>query len=124
MIDRQLLYCECNAYPPFFSLQEMVATVNENLQLRTEVSKLEEELQSQLQSHKQQMEETELTLNSLLKKKTSDEAAIASLVTNIQELRADKIKVECRLADLEKELEESRKEVDETSSNSDALVSL
>lgn len=97
--------------------------MNENLKLRGEVEKLEGELQNHLQAHKQQMEQTELTLNTLLRKKATDEAAIAGFVANIQELRSEKTMTECRLADLEQELEDSGKELGATLSKNDTLVS-
>ena len=104
-------------------MQELVKTINENHHLHSEVEQLEGELQSHLQTHKQQMEKTELSLNTLLKQKSTDEAAIAGFVATIQELRGENTRDECRLLGLERELEESGKELSAAVSKNDTMVS-
>ena len=99
-----------------------MSTMKENTSLRSELEKLEGELQTHLQDNKQHMEQAELALGSLLKKKAADEAAIAGLVSSIQELREEKARSECRLADLERELEESGREMAAAASSGEKLV--
>jgi len=96
--------------------------MKENTSLRSELEKVEGELQTHLQENKRRMEEAEFALGSLLKKKAADEAAIAGFVASMQELREEKAKLECRLADLERELEESGREMAAGASDGEKLV--
>ena len=97
--------------------------MNEKLRLIAEVEQLERELQTHLQTHKQRMEETDFSLNTLLRQKSVDEAAITGLVANIQELRGEKASMECRLVDLEREQEDSGKDLSAAALRNDSLVS-
>ncbi len=97
--------------------------VTDNMALHQEVEQLELELQRRLQTHKQQLESTEVTLNALLKQKSTDESAIAGLVATVQELRQEREEGSSRVASLDRELEESGKELVAVVARSEALVS-
>lgn len=102
--------------------EKFVSVVNENATLRGKVEELESELQSQLRLHKRQMEETESAMNSLLKRQSTDEAAIAGFMATIQELRGANVTSEAKVASLRQEVEESRKELMNTTAKLDQMV--
>ena len=102
--------------------EKLVAVVNENSCLRGKVEQLESEVQSQLRVHKQQLEETEAAMNSLMKRRTTDETAISGFMSTIQELRSTNARGEAKVASLQQEVEESRKELQNTASKVDQLV--
>ena len=104
--------------------EKLVMVVNENSSLRGKVEQLESELQSQLRVHKQQMEETEVAMNSLLKRQSTDEAAISGFMSTIQELRSTNAMGEGKIASLRQEVEESRREMQKTTSKIDQLVQM
>ena len=104
--------------------EKLVSVVNENSSLRGRVEQLEAELESQLRVHKQQMEETEVAMNALLKRQSTDEAAISGFMTTIQELRSTNAVGEAKVASLRQEVDESRKELGKTTTRIDQLVSL
>ena len=104
--------------------EKLVSVVNENSSLRGRVEQLEAELESQLRVHKQQMEETEVAMNALLKRQSTDEAAISGFMTTIQELRSTNAMGEAKVASLRQEVDESRKELGKTTTRIDQLVSL
>lgn len=102
--------------------EKLVSVVNENSSLRGRVEQLEVELESQLRVHKQQMEETEVAMNALLKRQSTDEAAISGFMTTIQELRSTNAVGEAKVASLRQEVDESRKELGKTTTKIDQLV--
>ena len=102
--------------------EKLVSVVNENSSLRGRVEQLEAELESQLRVHKQQMEETEVAMNALLKRQSTDEAAISGFMTTIQELRSTNAVGEAKVASLRQEVDESRKELGKTTTKIDQLV--
>lgn len=96
--------------------------VNDNSRLRSDLEQLELELQRHLQSHKQQMMETDSTISTLLKQKTTDESAIAGFVATIQELRNEKMQSASKMTSLSKDLEDSGKELVAACSKSESMV--
>ena len=104
--------------------EKLVSVVNENSSLRGRVEQLEAELESQLRVHKQQMEETEVAMNALLKRQSTDEAAISGFMTTIHELRSTNAVGEAKVASLRQEVDESRKELGKTTTRIDQLVSI
>ena len=99
-----------------------MSIVNENSKLRSEVKQLEAELGSQLTLHKQELEDTEKTITSLMTRQAADEAAIAGLMTTIQELREESSKSEAKAVSLGKEVEDSNRELTEAAAKIDQLV--
>ena len=99
-----------------------MSIVNENSKLKSEVEQLEAELGSQLTLHKQELEDTEKTITSLMTRQAADEAAIAGLMTTIQELREESSKSEARAVSLGKEVEDSNRELTEAAAKIDQLV--
>lgn len=97
--------------------------VNESCRLKSNIEQLEGELQSQLTQHKHELEEAEKTITSLLTRQSSDESAIAGLMSTIQELREESSKSEAKATSLSKEMEESSKELSAAASKIDVLVS-
>lgn len=85
--------------------------MNENSRLRGEMEKLELDLQTRLHAHKQQLEGAESSLNTLLQRQSTDEAAIAGLVATVQELRGEKVQSAARVTALQRDLEESGREL-------------
>ena len=102
--------------------EKFVSVVNENSTLQGKVEELESELQTQLRLHKKQMEETEAAMNSLMKRQSTDEAAIAGFMATIQELRGSSAMSEAKVASLRQEVEESRKELHKTTSKLEQMV--
>ena len=102
--------------------EKYVSVMNENSNLQGKVEELEGELQSRLKVHKKQMEETEAAMNMLLKRQATDEAAISSLMTTVQELRSTNAMCEAKAVSLRQEVEESRKEMQKTATKMDQLV--
>ena len=102
--------------------EKLVSVVNENSSLRGKLEQMEAELQSQLRVHKQQMEETEVAMNALLKRQATDEAAISGFMSTIQELRSTNGEGEAKIVSLRQEVEESRKELQKTTAKIDQLV--
>ena len=102
--------------------EKLVSVVNENSSLRVKVEQLETELESRLREHKQQMEETEVAMNALLKQQSTDEAAISGFMSTIQELRRTNTTGEAKIASLRQEVDESRRELQKTTSKIDQLV--
>ena len=96
--------------------------MNENSKLKSEVEQLEAELGSQLTLHKQELEDTEKTITSLMTRQAADEAAIAGLMTTIQELREESSRTEARAVSLSKEVEDSNRELTEAAVKIDQLV--
>lgn len=96
--------------------------VNDNTSLRSEVDQLELELQSCLQSHKQQMQSAESSINTLLKQKATDDSAIAGLVASVQELRQERVQSDSRMGSLAQDLEESGKELSAAETMNEELV--
>ena len=105
-----------------FGKEKLVSVVNENSSLRGKLEQLEAELQSQLRVHKKQMEETEVAMNSLMKRQATDEAAISGFMSTIQELRSTNAMGEAKITSLRQEVEESRKELQNTTAKIDQLV--
>ena len=101
-----------------------MAIVNENSKLKSEVEQLEAELGSQLTLHKQELEDTEKTITSLMTRQAADEAAIAGFMTTIQELREEFSKSEARAVSLSREVEDSSRELTEAAVKIDQLVSV
>ena len=102
--------------------EKLVSIMNENSNLRGKVEELEGELQSQLSTHKKQMEETEAAMNALLKRQSTDEAAISGFMATIQELRSANVVGVAKATSLRQEVEESRKEMQRTATKMDQLV--
>ncbi len=87
------------------------------------MEQLEGELRSQLTLHKQELEEVEKTITSLMTRQGSDEVAIAGLMGTIQELREESSRSNARATTLSKELEESSNELSAAAAKIDQLVS-
>ena len=96
--------------------------MNDNAKLTKDLEELQLDLQHQLQSHKQQMTETEATINTLFKQKKTDEVAIAGFVASIQELRGEKVQREAKVQSLTQDLEDSGKELAAAVAKSDTMV--
>ena len=104
--------------------EKLVSVVNENSTLRGKVEQLEVELQSQLRVHKRQMEETEVAMNSLMKRQATDESAISGFMSTIHELRSTNSVGESKITSLKQEVEESRKELQKAAARMDQMVGI
>ena len=96
--------------------------VNDNSKLRGDLEQLELELQTHLQSHKQQMLASESTINTLLHQKAADEKAITGFVSTVQELRSERVRADSRILSLSRDLEESSRELAGAVAKSDRMV--
>lgn len=99
-----------------------MSLVNENSRLRGELERLEQDLQTRLHTHKQQLEGAESSINTLLQRQSTDEAAIAGLVSTVQELRGEKVQSAARVSALQKDLEESGRELTAAETKLEELV--
>ena len=97
--------------------------VSENSKLKSEVEQLETELRSQLTTYKQELEKAEVTINSLMTRQSSDEAAITGFMTTVQELRGACATSEAKAISLSKEVEDSNNELSSAAVKIDQLVS-
>ena len=70
------------------------------------------------------MEEAEGTINTLLREKATDEAAIAGFVATLHELRQEKALGASRIVSLTRECEDSGKELEAAVSRNEELVGM
>jgi len=106
------------------STQQLVSMLDDNSRLKTEVEKLDAELRTQLTEHKKELESAEKSISSLLARQSSDEAAMASMMTTMQELKETASQSNDKAMLLSRELEESNTALTNTSETIDNLVSL
>ena len=102
--------------------QEWIGVMEENSHLKSEVEQLEADLQTQLRSRKKQLEESEVTINSLLRRQATDESAISGLMSTVHELRSANSTSESKNTSLSKEVDDSKGELNTAALRIDELV--
>ena len=96
--------------------------MTENSKLKSEVEQLKAELGSQLALHKQELENTEETIASLMARQATDEAVIAELRTTNHGLREKSSLSEARAMSLSKEVEDANSKNTQATTKIDQLV--
>ncbi|KAL5466847.1 hypothetical protein EMCRGX_G030998 [Ephydatia muelleri] len=99
--------------------QQLVATLDDNSRLASELQLLQSRLQNEVQNYELRLREAEASIASLTRRETEGKEAFGALMVQLQELRATSSQHEDRIALSNKELEDSVLEMSRTSARLD-----